>query len=140
MDPKLILVVDDKADNRLVLGAVLRHGGYEVLTAEHGADALAKLCERRPALILLDLMMPVMDGWETIRRLKADPGTAGIPVAAVTALDLEERSAQLREAGFCGYYHKPLFLRHFLGAVQLWLEASAAGRSWVELHPAPPVV
>src|ERR1700729_1366215 len=79
-----ILVVDDKADERFLLRRMFEREGYEVLDASDGAAALAIVRESPPDLILTDMMMPVMDGAELIRRLRSDPATAGIPIMAST--------------------------------------------------------
>ena len=80
-----ILVVDDYADTRELLSMVLEGSGYDVLTAENGAEALQIARERRPDVIVMDIFMPVMDGVEATERLKADPRTAQTPVIAYTA-------------------------------------------------------
>jgi CheY-like chemotaxis protein len=79
-----ILVVDDEPDLRFILRRIFERAGHEVADAGHGADALACLRESRPDLVVTDMMMPVMGGHELIRRLRADPATARIPILAVT--------------------------------------------------------
>ena len=79
-----ILVVDDEPDERFLLRRMFEREGYEVLDASDGAAALAIVRESRPDLILTDMMMPVMDGQELIRRLRSDPATAAIPILAST--------------------------------------------------------
>ncbi len=80
-----ILVVDDNADARETLAEVLQIAGYRVRTAENGREALDKAAALRPGLILLDLMMPVMDGWEVVGALRADASLASVPVVIVSA-------------------------------------------------------
>jgi CheY-like chemotaxis protein len=82
---KMILVVDDQAFIRHILGADLKKEGFDVDFAENGQQALAKLKKMRPDLILMDVMMPVMDGYETCKRIKEDPTTKTIPVVFLTA-------------------------------------------------------
>src|SRR5438094_8125887 len=84
-EPALILVVDDVPDNVEVLQMRLESQGYQVLTAGDGAEALAKTRELLPDLVLLDIMMPKMDGIETVKRIKADAALPFIPVILVTA-------------------------------------------------------
>src|SRR5689334_18630596 len=84
-EPPLILVVDDVPDNVEILQMRLEAQGYEVETAGDGVEALAKIRERLPDLVLLDIMMPKMDGIETVKRLKADASLPFIPVILVTA-------------------------------------------------------
>jgi CheY-like chemotaxis protein len=79
-----ILVVDDEPDLRFIMRRIFERAGHEVVDAGHGAAALACLGESRPDLVVTDMMMPVMNGQELIRRLRADPATAQIPILAVT--------------------------------------------------------
>jgi two-component system cell cycle response regulator DivK len=79
------LLVDDLSDSREMYADLLRLGGYRVLEAEDGADGVAIALGQRPDIVVMDLCMPRMDGWEAIRRLKADPLTRSIPVVALTA-------------------------------------------------------
>jgi two-component system cell cycle response regulator DivK len=103
---KTILVVEDHPEERAIFSTYLRFVGGRLLTAPHGREGLRMAREHRPDLILLDLSMPVMDGWETIRRLREDAATSWIPVIAITAHHLEWE--RLEEAGFCGYLEKPI--------------------------------
>jgi two-component system, cell cycle response regulator DivK len=107
MMPTHILLVEDHEDNRVALLAVLRREGYDAIGARNGADAMALIAQRKPALILMDLAMPVMDGRETTRRLKQDPATADIPVLALTAMSLSVSWETLAEDGFAGLLTKP---------------------------------
>jgi CheY-like chemotaxis protein len=81
---RLILVVDDEPDLRFLLRRIFEKSGFEVEEAGHGAQALERVHESRPDLVVTDVMMPVMGGAELIRRLRADPDTAAIPILAVT--------------------------------------------------------
>ncbi len=87
MTKQLILMVDDELDNRVMMRYFLESWGYEVELAANGEEALAKVAEQRPALVLLDLEMPVMDGFETCNRLKSDPETETLPVIMFTGLE-----------------------------------------------------
>ena len=82
-----VLVVDDEPSILLMLRALLAEEGCVVITAQHGEEALARAVERSPDLIITDLMMPVMDGYELRRRLKEEPRTADIPVVLMTVVD-----------------------------------------------------
>src|SRR5580700_12169239 len=107
-EPPLILVVDDVADNVDILQMRLESQGYEVVTAGDGVEALEKTRELRPDLILLDIMMPKMDGIETVKRLKADASLPFIPVILVTAkADGADVVAGL-ESGGDDYLTKPV--------------------------------
>jgi CheY-like chemotaxis protein len=79
-----ILVVDDEPDERFLVGRTLRKQGHDVTVAENGAAGLEAVRESAPDLVVTDVMMPVMDGVEFIRRLRADPATAGIPILAAS--------------------------------------------------------
>jgi len=104
----LILVVDDLLPNRRLLEAKLKSEYYEVITAESGVEALEKVREKTPDVILLDVMMPEMDGFETCRRLKKDATTADIPVVMVTALSDAEDRVEGLTAGADDFLTKPI--------------------------------
>jgi len=82
---RTILIVDDESNMRFLVRIILESEGYEVVEAPHGAAALERAKESRPALVVTDLMMPVMTGRELIERLRADPETASIPIVVVSA-------------------------------------------------------
>ena len=103
-----ILVVDDHPDNIELLKARLEARGYEIETAEDGEEALAKVFERPPSLVLLDVMMPKMDGFETVRRIKANKDLPFIPVIMQTALDSTQDIVEGLNAGADDYITKPL--------------------------------
>ena len=94
-----VLVVDDSADNRLLIEYVLSDEGYAVFTAVDGFDALAKVDDVRPDVILLDVMMPGMDGYQVCKALKADPTREAIPVVMLTALDSTEELVKGLDSG-----------------------------------------
>jgi two-component system cell cycle response regulator DivK len=105
--PKKILVVEDDTDNRRIVAKVLSVEGYEVVEATDGVQALSRARGERPDLILMDLALPNMDGWEATRRLKADPETRTIPVVALTAFAMRGDEEQARAAGCDDYIPKP---------------------------------
>ena len=88
MTSALVLIVDDFADARDMMSIYLMDGGFAVAEAENGEEAIAAALRDQPAIILMDMTMPVMDGWEATRLLKADPKTQGIPIIALTGHDL----------------------------------------------------
>src|SRR4029079_18152096 len=104
----LILVVDDVEDAREICSEYLAFRGYRVITAEDGMEALAKATELLPDLILMDLALPVLDGWEATRRLKKDERTRHIPVVALTAHAVKGISDQAIEAGCLAVLTKPI--------------------------------
>jgi two-component system, cell cycle response regulator DivK len=99
--------------------------------ATNGQEAIELARDHSPKLILMDLQMPVLDGWEATRRLKTDPDTYGIPIVAVTAED--HPVACLEEAGFCAYVRKPVAPQHLLRAVEICLARAPTHRSWIEV-------
>ena len=103
-----ILIVDDDAVIRDVLFQILIKSGYLVTTAMDGFDAGIKVSEFKPEIILMDLMMPGMDGAETCRRIKDNPDTAGIRVLIMTGFDTLEHREQADQAGADGYLAKPI--------------------------------
>ena len=117
MAGKTILVVDDEADILHFLELVLAERGYAVLTAPGGQQALAQARTHVPDLMLLDIMMPQMDGWEVLRLLRIDPRTAAIPVAMISArTDAKDRVQGLQE-GAIDYICKPFSLEELLAKV-----------------------
>ena len=105
--PKKILIVEDDTDNRRIVVKVLSVEGYDILEATDGVQALARARTEQPDLILMDLALPNMDGWEATRRLKADPETRAIPVVALTAFAMRGDEEQARAAGCDDYIPKP---------------------------------
>jgi two-component system cell cycle response regulator DivK len=105
--PKRVLVVEDDTDNRRIVVKVLTVDGYEVEEAEDGEGALDVVARKRPDLILMDLALPGLDGWEATRRLKADAATKSIPVVALTAFAMRGDEERARAAGCDDYLAKP---------------------------------
>jgi len=124
-DPARILVVDDTAHNVKLLADVLGARGYAVSTASSGKEALEKVAADGPDLVLLDVVMPEMSGYEVCKALRADPATARIPVIAVTASVMQQDRNLITEAGFDGYIGKPINLKEFLDSVRGILERPA---------------
>ncbi len=105
--PKKILVVEDDTDNRRIVAKALSVEGYQIVEATDGIQALECARAERPDLILMDLALPNMDGWEATRRLKRDPETRSIPVVALTAVAMRGDEQQARDAGCDDYLPKP---------------------------------
>lgn len=106
----LVLVVDDDKDNLVFMASVLEILGIKYLVAERGQDALDLAMDKKPDLILLDIVMPEIDGIETARLLKKNHLTNRIPIVAVTGLTLPQHRAAIKAAGCDGYVSKPLFI------------------------------
>ena len=103
-----ILLVEDNEDNRIIYATALRHAGYEVFEAITGTDGVHQARTNRPDLILMDISVPELDGWEATAILKADPETKHIPVIAVTAHALPGDEARTMKAGCDEYLAKPI--------------------------------
>jgi DNA-binding response OmpR family regulator len=114
---KKILVVDDEDDILHFLELVLREKGYEVSTASTGHEALTKAQIERPDLVLLDIMMPQMDGWEVLKLLRVDEGTSRIPVAMLSARTEAKDRVQGLQEGAIDYICKPFSLQELLGKI-----------------------
>lgn len=106
--PKKILITDDDPINRKLVESLLKPNGYDVRSVDSGQAALDAIDFDPPDLILLDLMMPGMDGFEVVRRLKADAATGRIPIVMLTALDDDGSRARLTSAGISVILTKPL--------------------------------
>jgi two-component system cell cycle response regulator DivK len=117
-----ILIVEDQEDNRTILRDLLGHAGFEVLEAVNGAEGIKAAARERPDLILMDIQMPEMDGYEAARRIKAEPNTADIPIVAVTSYALSGDEQKAKAAGCDDYVTKPFSPRAILQIVKQWLE------------------
>jgi two-component system cell cycle response regulator DivK len=116
-----ILLVEDQEDNRRLLRDLLGSAGYQTLEAETGEAGLALTKSQRPDLILMDIQLPGLDGYEAIRRIKADSELRQIPVIAVTAYVLAGDDVRASEAGCDGYITKPFSPRALLATIREYL-------------------
>src|SRR2546426_1005851 len=116
-----ILLVEDNEMNRDMLTRRLQRRGYEVVIAVDGAQALAMAQSESPALILMDISLPVLDGWETTRRLKMAPETKSIPVIALTACAMTGDREKCIEAGCDDFDTKPVEFSRLLGKIEMLL-------------------
>jgi CheY-like chemotaxis protein len=121
-----ILIVEDEAMNRDSLSRLLRRRGYEVLLAVDGEQGLAVAQAEAPDLILMDLSLPGLDGWEATRRLKAAPATRSIPIVALTAHAMATHREQALAAGCDDYDTKPIELTRLLPKIQALLAGESA--------------
>src|SRR5499433_614217 len=115
---KRILVVEDQADNRRILQDLLTSAGYEIILAENGQEALEVVARERPNLILMDIQLPLLDGYETTRRIKADPVLRAIPIIVITSYALSGDESKAKAAGCNGYVSKPYSTRQLLATIQ----------------------
>jgi two-component system cell cycle response regulator DivK len=113
-----VLLVEDNEMNRDMLSRRLQRRGFEVLIATDGARGLALAAAEKPDLILMDMSLPVLDGWEATRRLKATPDTAGIPVIGLTAHAMPTDRDKCLEAGCDEYDTKPVELSRLLDKIE----------------------
>lgn len=125
----LILVVDDYADNREMYSAFLRFHGLEVMEAANGTEALDHAFARTPDLVVMDLSLPGVDGWQATRLLKADPRTKDVPVIAVTGHALAGAPERAAEAGCDGFLTKPCLPENLLDEIHRMLDRGREGNS-----------
>ena len=118
---KRILVVEDQEDNRQIIRDLLSATDYEIIEAESGEQALEAIAKQRPDLILMDIQLPVMDGYEATRRIKADPALRSIPIIAVTSYALSGEEQKARAAGCDEYVPKPYSPRQLLAKIRQYL-------------------
>jgi len=116
-----ILVVEDQEDNRQIVRDLLTANDYEMTEAENGEEALVAVAKDRPDLILMDIQLPVMDGYEVTRRIKADPSLNSIPVIAVTSYALSGDEEKARAAGCDDFVPKPFSPRQLLAKIRQYL-------------------
>ena len=125
----VVLLIDDEPDNRTIAETVLSFSGAKVHTATHGADGLKILESLSPSFILLDLSMPIMDGWEMLKQLRTKPSTQHIPVIALTAHAMAGDREKALEAGFNGYIAKPFRIGTFMAELNACLHELPDGMS-----------
>jgi DNA-binding response OmpR family regulator len=125
---KQLLVVDDEDDILHFLELVLREKGYQVATAMGGQEALTKAQLERPDLVLLDIMMPQMDGWEVLKLLRVDDETATIPVAMLSARTEARDRVQGLQEGAVDYICKPFSLQELLGKIDAIFSQTVDGK------------
>jgi two-component system, cell cycle response regulator DivK len=118
---KRILVVEDQEDNRQIIRDLLAATDYEIMEAESGEQALEAVAKQRPDLILMDVQLPGMDGYETTRRIKADPALRSITIIAVTSYALSGEEQKARAAGCDSYVPKPYSPRQLLAKIRRYL-------------------
>jgi two-component system cell cycle response regulator DivK len=125
-DRPRVLLVDDYPDAREMYAEYLEFSGFEVVEAENGMEALQRAVEASPDIILMDLSLPVMDGWEATRRLKADKRTAQIPVVALTGHALAGISEGAKKAGCDAFVTKPCLPEDLVKEIKKILDAPGA--------------
>jgi two-component system cell cycle response regulator DivK len=115
---KKILIVEDHADMRELLTWQIELMGFKPIPAKHGKEGIEKAIAEKPDLVLMDIMMPGMDGWEAARELRAHPETKGVPILAATALFRDSDLKTCLEAGCNGYIVKPFTFQELQGKLR----------------------
>jgi len=116
-----ILVVEDTEDNRQIIHDLLTSAGYSLIEAVDGAEGVIAALREKPDLILMDIQLPVLDGYEATRRIRAEPSTHSIPIIAVTSYALSGDEVKARTAGCDAYIAKPFSPRQLLAKVREFL-------------------
>ena len=119
---KRILVVEDHEDNRQILRDLLASAGYVMIEAGNGVDGVAAAAAERPDLILMDIQLPILDGYEATRQIKADPALNAIPIIVVTSYALSGDEEKARAAGCDAYVAKPYSPRQLLARIRNFLD------------------
>ena len=127
-----ILIIEDNKANLELAEYLLKASGYTTLTAMDGEEGVRTARKEHPDLIICDLQMPIMDGYEVVRELKKDPLLRSIPVIAVTALSMPGDRNQVMSAGFDGYLSKPIDPETFAGTVEGFLPPGLRARRSVD--------
>jgi CheY-like chemotaxis protein len=122
MAGELILIVEDNEKNLKLVRDVLQFKGYQTIEAGTGEDGVRLAKERHPALVLMDIQLPGIDGITALGQLRADAGTRAIPVIAVTASAMTHDRQKIMAAGFDGYQTKPIKVKEFIEAVRAMLD------------------
>jgi two-component system cell cycle response regulator DivK len=125
MAGELILIIEDNEKNRKLARDVLQVKGYNTIESETAEEGLKLAAEKSPALILMDILLPGMDGITALKQLRADPTTKNIRVIAFTASAMTNNRTSMLAEGFDGYQTKPISLKDFIGEVQRVLAAGA---------------
>jgi len=118
-----VLLVEDNEDNRIIYSTVLRHLGYHVVEALDGMQAIELTRSLRPDIVLMDISIPEIDGWEATRILRQDPATKDIPIIALTAHALADDRERATAIGFTSYLAKPVEPRAVVAEVRRWIGA-----------------
>jgi CheY-like chemotaxis protein len=123
MPNELVLIIEDNEKNRKLVRDVLQVKGYQTIESESAEAGIKLALDKSPALILMDIQLPGIDGITALKQLRADPKTKSIPVIAITASAMTHNRQTLLAEGFDGYQTKPIGLRDFLGEVERVLAA-----------------
>jgi len=128
MANKKILIVEDNELNLELISDILKIKGYQIISANNGKDAIRLAKETHPDLILMDIQLPVMDGYEATRRIKSDPEFKAIPIIAVTSFTMKGDKEKVMEAGCDGYIVKPIDIKRLPELVKEYLQKNKKNR------------
>ena len=124
---KRILAIEDQAENRRILGYLLASAGFEMIEAVTGEEGVAAAEKERPDLIIMDIQLPGLDGYEATRRIKANPALRHIPIIVVTSYALSGDDVKAFEAGCDAYVTKPFVPRELLAKIRTYLAQQPGG-------------
>jgi two-component system cell cycle response regulator DivK len=124
---KRILAIEDHAENRRILGYLLASAGFEMIEAVTGEEGVAAAEKERPDLIIMDIQLPGLDGYEATRRIKANPALRHIPIIVVTSYALSGDDVKAFEAGCDAYVTKPFVPRELLAKIRMYLAQQPGG-------------
>ncbi|MCA9407144.1 MAG: response regulator transcription factor, partial [Candidatus Omnitrophica bacterium] len=116
-----ILLVDDEADIQKIVSKYLTVAGFTVIQASNGQEALAKINQLRPSLVIMDMMMPVMDGVETTKKLRSQEENSKLPILMLTARDDADAQKEMFDAGVDDYLHKPFDVDKLIARIKILL-------------------
>jgi two-component system, cell cycle response regulator DivK len=126
MAGELVLIIEDNEKNLKLVRDLLQFKGYQILESRNAEEGLALALAHRPRLILMDIQLPGMDGLTALAHLKAEPGTAAIPVIALTAFAMKDDRERFFGAGFDGYLAKPIDIKEFPEQVRRYCERAGS--------------
>ena len=126
MAGELILIIEDNEKNRKLVRDVLQVKGYKTIESETAEEGLKLALEKSPALVLMDIQLPGMDGITALKQLRANPQTKSIPVIAITASAMTNNRQAMLAEGFDGYQSKPISVKDFLGELERVLTSHAS--------------
>ena len=126
MANELVLIIEDNEKNRKLVRDVLQVKGYKTIESETAEEGLKLALEKSPALVLMDIQLPGMDGITALKQLRANPQTKSIPVIAITASAMTNNRQTMLAEGFDGYQSKPISVKNFLGELEKVLASHAS--------------
>ena len=121
MNRKMVLIVEDEKMNQKLFNDLIEIAGYQAVIANNGEEGIKLAREKKPKLILMDIQMPVMNGYEAIKILKSDPATKAIPTIALTAAAMKGDEKTILDLGYDGYISKPIDTKAFIQTVKKYL-------------------